>query len=712
MNRPGKAALVLILAVAIAGALLFLRKPRAVRVRTYAARRGPIEETIRAPRPGRILTHLKMELSFALSGRIAEVHAVPGQLVSRDQVLLSMDPDEQEARVAKASADLARDEADLHLCEEKERLAQTELERIQALVLSGAAPESGLAAARSRLRSAAASTELARRNVQLGSLQVSLEKQGLAGLHLRAPEDGVVKEVTAEKGEKVLNRQTVAIIENSGSTLRVELDEPTFLRVLRAQSVLSRPHLDARVTAHGRTVPGRLRTVRPLMTDRPQDRTVDVDLHGVTSEDGLEAEAEFVVREEPEAIKIPAEALRDGPSVFVVAGRYASRRPVRAGAMDGSFAEILQGLSEGEAVIVSSEGILKEGGLVEVTAADVPDKLPEEGVPLIRLEADPATPVALTVTASASQRFGTVEVPWPFARIEVGLKSGPGPRTYAADAEGRLTFKAIDLWRAVGSPGEALIVATVRGRNGPASGDWEYTADLQARDRKQVEARADELFRAAARHEADGKWAEARSAYRGILSELPGNAPAWGGLGRALEQMGLAFDAILAFRQALVLDTAVDSRLDDIGKDERIKRQRPLRERAVRLSRTLTEKPPPSPVARELLSAAYDAAHAGDYLKAYYLAMEAQNAAPWWREAYLEAAFLFYAFWLERKGAYTWDAWDFERTLELTENPEGADKLRQWMDNARAQDGKYADVRDRARTLGEEFQRLQKEAGK
>jgi membrane fusion protein (multidrug efflux system) len=70
-----------------------------------------------------------------------------------------------------------------------------------------------------------------------------------------------------------------------------------------------------------------------------------------------------------DALVVPRVALLedDGdPAVFVVNGDKTKRVPVKLGYMDGSWAEVREGVKEGEQVVVAGKTALRDGSVVQV----------------------------------------------------------------------------------------------------------------------------------------------------------------------------------------------------------------------------------------------------------------------------------------------------------------------------------------------------------
>ena len=88
---------------------------------------------------------------------------------------------------------------------------------------------------------------------------------------------------------------------------------------------------------------------------------------------GMSAEVNVIAAERPGALLAPTEGLEDG-SVWLVRDGRAHRQPVTVGVRDLLRAEILEGLAEGDEIVVNGTGGLAEGSRV-VPAARPPDKL-------------------------------------------------------------------------------------------------------------------------------------------------------------------------------------------------------------------------------------------------------------------------------------------------------------------------------------------------
>jgi hypothetical protein len=77
-----------------------------------------------------------------------------------------------------------------------------------------------------------------------------------------------------------------------------------------------------------------------------------------------------------------------------------------------------------------------------------------EGEPLVEYDVAAMREDPFVLALALRQRFGAVEVAWPFAPVEVSASG----RTLSlrADAEGRLALELRDLWKQLGAPASAV----------------------------------------------------------------------------------------------------------------------------------------------------------------------------------------------------------------------------------------------------------------
>jgi HlyD family secretion protein len=364
---------------------------------------------------GYIVPHHKIEVAAKVVGRVAWIGVDKGDRVNKGQVLVRLEDDEFAARVRQSEGNLAALQAKLselqagsrpeeialakaNLEEAKADLenSRINLERARTLTAEGVLAQQSLDDAqarydsqRARVNSLDRAFELVRigpREEQIAALegQVKQASGGLAYARtmrdatvIRAPVDATILERNVEIGEFV----TTSFVGERGAKgyvvsladlddLQVELD------ISQDDFAKLHPEQNAIVTTDAyrdREYKGRIVEMSPE-ADR-QKATVQVKVQILEPDTYLRPEmnANVAFLGEPQkagaaatrpVITIPAAALRDGNSVFVLLDGHAVQRPVTVRRTTAGGAEIGEGLLGGEDLIVNPPADLQDGDKV------------------------------------------------------------------------------------------------------------------------------------------------------------------------------------------------------------------------------------------------------------------------------------------------------------------------------------------------------------
>ncbi|MBI2233973.1 MAG: efflux RND transporter periplasmic adaptor subunit, partial [Micavibrio aeruginosavorus] len=213
-------------------------------------------------------------------------------------------------------------------------LAEKEFARRSALVQKNAVSEQSLDQARSNLDAAKARVDQAKAN--------------LDEMKLVAPEDGIVIRRDGEVGELIPANQPVFWMSCcSGLRVAAEVDEEDIALVRLGQSVAIRA--DA---FPGKVFPGKVQSITPKGDPVSRSYRVRIGLEADTPlMIGMTAETNIILREEKNALLIPAGALRDG-SVFIVKDGKPVPTPVETGAKTAQAVEIRGGIGPDDLVVM------------------------------------------------------------------------------------------------------------------------------------------------------------------------------------------------------------------------------------------------------------------------------------------------------------------------------------------------------------------------
>jgi RND family efflux transporter MFP subunit len=321
-----------------------------------AVQRGSIEEGIAIT--GDLRPIETVEVRARLEGDLVGVYVREGQRVTAGQLLARFEASEQESGLRSAEADRTAAESEL-------ATARWNLEQTAELFKAGAVSERDQKAAQQTVVSAQARLAAAQARVRAtGSL--------MRDTRVLAPTAGIVSRKLVENGEHVARGASLFTVVR-GDVLELAADVPA--RQAGAVRVGQTVHL----AADGRAFEGKVARISPTVD--PSSRTVKVYLQIPNSEDALKggsfATGRIVSRLASNVLVVPSTAVRqssgDGrPFVYRLAGRTLDVASVQLGIVDerNGRAEIVQGLNEGDRVVVGNVGTLGRGMQVIVAGEE------------------------------------------------------------------------------------------------------------------------------------------------------------------------------------------------------------------------------------------------------------------------------------------------------------------------------------------------------
>ena len=280
---------------------------------------------------GTIQGGARVELRFNRDGRIAAIHRTVGQKVAKGDLIAQMETGEASIRRQQAEAELSQ---------------AVDLYRAGAI-------------AKPRLTQARLAAELARKEY--------------ARSFLRAPRDGAIGEMNAEVGEVVGPSQTVGTLV---AAEKVYVEMGVIERDLGKMSIGQNVQIEVE-TYPGVTFKGTIARIAPHVEGTSRTRTVRA---AIDNADGLLlpgmfARAKIFVAERPDALVVPAAALRQtstpgggaAAKVFAIGGDgRLGEKPVVLGYESAEYVEVKDGLEPGTVIVAQARGDLRDGMKVEV----------------------------------------------------------------------------------------------------------------------------------------------------------------------------------------------------------------------------------------------------------------------------------------------------------------------------------------------------------
>jgi len=361
-------------------------RPDPVPVTVYRLTRGTVEETVTNSKAGTVKARRRARISPEVGGRVAFIGFRPGARVRKGDVLLRINDRDLKAARALAGQDLATARASAQEACVAADVSARDLKRIQDLYGTDQRVVSVemLDRAQGNSDAAAARCQAARANVERAQAAIELAAANLNKTVLRAPFDGVVADLKAEVGEWVSPSPPALpippvfdVIDPSSIYVSAPLDEVDAGKVHDGQP--------ARVTLDpypDRSFKGHVTRVAPYVQDiQEQNRTleVEVDFDDETFArsllPGTSADVEVILRSIENVLRVPTYALLEGDRALVFSEGRLVAREVRTGLRNWEYAEVKEGLREGDPVVVSLDRAeVKEGVRAMIRDETGPEK--------------------------------------------------------------------------------------------------------------------------------------------------------------------------------------------------------------------------------------------------------------------------------------------------------------------------------------------------
>jgi HlyD family secretion protein len=333
-------------------------RPRPIEVEVVTVAPGTVEDAVTNSQAGTVKARLRARVGAERAGRVAAIPHREGSRVRSGEPLLLLDESTARTQLELARRDLDVARAAAGSARAAAMLARQQYERTASLFKATLVSQGEMDMAKSRLESAGAELEGAEAHEKSAGSAVTLAQDELQHLRVLAPFDGVVSQRMVEVGEPVVPGQPVLeVVGLDRLYVSAPLDEIDIGRV--------REGLPARVTLdpyRGRVWQGVVSRVSPVVNDvREQNRTLDVEVElrpdptAPQPKPGTSADVEIILTKRDSVLRVPTNAVIEGKRVLVIENGQAVSRDIKSGLKNWDWTEVVDGLSEGKAVITSLE---------------------------------------------------------------------------------------------------------------------------------------------------------------------------------------------------------------------------------------------------------------------------------------------------------------------------------------------------------------------
>lgn len=328
---------------------------------------------------GYVVAQRKAHVSSKATGRLEKLLIEEGKAVKKGDVLAQLENEDLKATLEESRALLKVANASLRNAEAELRDATLNYNRIESLKTSGAVSMQAFDSAEARHKKAVAIHRRAQFGVDRAKAAVRVAEVNLDYSLIRAPFDGVILTKNADEGEVVapfgasLNAKAAVATMADMQSLMVEVDvaESSLEKVKVGGPVEIRldafPNDRFPGTVH-MIVPTADRSKATVLTKIKFDKLDDRVLPEMSAKAAFLSRA-LTPEENKAFLSIPSAAVRDSgneKTVFRINEGRAHAVAVKIGTRWGETVEVIEGLKDGDIIVLKPDKNLEDGARVKV----------------------------------------------------------------------------------------------------------------------------------------------------------------------------------------------------------------------------------------------------------------------------------------------------------------------------------------------------------
>lgn len=317
---------------------------------------------------GNLIGAATVEVVPKVNGRLESISVKIGDAVKRGEIIAKVEDREIREQVKQADASYEVARASVRQREADLRFAETNLERSRNLFAKNLLPRQSLDDAQARYEAAQAQLDLTQAQfAQAKSRQEEL-RITLSNTEIISPVDGFVGKRNLDAGAFVgPNSPVVSVVDIHVVRLVANLVERDIQRVRNGMPA------DVEVDAYpGETFQGRVARIAPVLdpATRTAQMEVEVPNPAYRLKPGMYARVRFVVERREKTLAVPRVAVLDiegKRGVFVADQQVARFHEVATGLQEGTLVEVTSGVQDGDRVVTTGAGSLKDGDPILLT---------------------------------------------------------------------------------------------------------------------------------------------------------------------------------------------------------------------------------------------------------------------------------------------------------------------------------------------------------
>ena len=339
-------------------------RPTQMTVEVGAVKRADMSENVTVV--GNLIGAQTVDAVARVAGRLDTINVRLGDQVRRGQQVAKVEDREIIEQIKQAQASYDVSGAQIRQREADLRLAQSNLERNKSLLERQLISRQTFDDTDSRFQAAQAQLDLSRAQYAQAAARLDELKLSLGNTIVTSPVNGFVSKRALDPGAWVTtNTSFMSFVDITTVRLVANVIEKDLRRVAKGLSA------DVGVDAYpGEVFKGRIARISPVLDPATRTAQIEVEIDNAQYrlKPGMYAKVDLTVEHHPNALVVPTNSLVDlggkrgvfkpgeGPD-----GNVARFHPVQIGLSNVNLSEIASGLSEGERVVTTGAGALREG---------------------------------------------------------------------------------------------------------------------------------------------------------------------------------------------------------------------------------------------------------------------------------------------------------------------------------------------------------------
>ncbi|WP_408068331.1 efflux RND transporter periplasmic adaptor subunit [Yersinia pekkanenii] len=332
---------------------------------------GDIENNVMAT--GSLKPSLQVNVGAQVNGQLTKLYVKQGDRVTRGQLLAEIDPTLQQNELRKSEAELQSAQAQKQAAQALLRQYLLEFRRQQTLAQEGSGVKSTLEKAQAQYDSQLAQLRVNEAQIVQSQMALETAKANLGFTRIMAPIDGEVLGIVTKEGQTIVSSQTVPtilVLANVDTmTVHTRISETDILKVSAGQPLWFYVVADPNRRYQSRMDAIQEASAESLREDsggQPANQQPSaVYYNGIFSiangerllRTSMTAQVFITTAQAKNVLRVPLSALGVPQSdnryrVLVIQDKQTVIRGVLLGLRDGQYAEVKEGLQQGEQVVL------------------------------------------------------------------------------------------------------------------------------------------------------------------------------------------------------------------------------------------------------------------------------------------------------------------------------------------------------------------------